>query len=66
MWTIPSTGQNIFRVSQTPNVDPYRMSTRISSKKSYSGGGLFVFDVSFKSLLFYIRSPADFNAVFNR
>ncbi|GAA5854176.1 hypothetical protein JCM5353_006519 [Sporobolomyces roseus] len=46
LWQVLSNGQNIFRVSQTPNVDPYRMSTRVSSKKSYSGGGLFVFDVA--------------------
>ncbi|GAA5934511.1 uncharacterized protein JCM15063_004597 [Sporobolomyces koalae] len=47
MWTVlPETGQNIFRVYDKANVSPYRMSTRISTKKSYSGGGLFVFDVA--------------------
>ncbi|GAA6020804.1 hypothetical protein JCM11491_004658 [Sporobolomyces phaffii] len=51
LWTVlppaTTTGQNVFRVDARPNVDgPYRMSTRISTKKNYSGGGLFVFDVA--------------------
>ncbi|GAA5964920.1 hypothetical protein JCM3765_004109 [Sporobolomyces pararoseus] len=50
LWTVRSpvsTGQNVFRVDGKANVaGPYRMSTRISTKKNYNGGGLFVFDVA--------------------
>ena len=49
LWSVKSpvaTGQNVFRVDGKANVPgPYRMSTRISTKKNYNGGGLFVFDV---------------------
>ncbi|GAA5953340.1 hypothetical protein JCM21900_001821 [Sporobolomyces salmonicolor] len=45
LWAINGLKQNVFKVSSTPN-QSLRNSTRISSKKSYSGGGLFVFDVA--------------------
>ncbi|GAA5871752.1 hypothetical protein JCM1840_003990 [Sporobolomyces johnsonii] len=45
LWAINGLKQNVFRVQSTPN-QALRNSTRISSKKSYSGGGLFVFDVA--------------------